>query len=129
MDMILRALMIGALAGALSGPILAQQASAQPAQPANQTTGGSAGKGEKLYAAQGCYECHGTVGQGSSFSGPRVTGPVLPTAAFIQQLRQPRYEMPPYSEKILSDAEIGDIIAYLQSVPKPAAADSIAQLK
>jgi ubiquinol-cytochrome c reductase cytochrome c subunit len=121
--MILRALIIGALAGALSGPLLAPSASAQQAQPA------AAGNGEKLYLQQGCFECHGTVGQGSSFSGPRLASPVLPTAGFVKQLREPRYEMPPYSDKVLSDAQIGDIIAYLQSVPRPAAADSIVLLK
>jgi mono/diheme cytochrome c family protein len=123
--MILRALIIGALAGVLSGPALAQPAQ----QAAGQAPDGSASNGEKLYAAQGCYECHGTVGQGSSFSGPRVTGPVMPTAGFVKQLRAPRYEMPPYSDKVLSDAQVGDIIAYLQSVPRPPAVDSIALLK
>jgi ubiquinol-cytochrome c reductase cytochrome c subunit len=121
--MILRALIIGALAGALSGPAVVQQVLAQPA------AGGSASNGETLYVAHGCYECHGTVGQGSSFSGPRVTSPVLPIAGFVKQLREPRYEMPPYTDKVLSDAQVGDIIAYLQSVPRPAAADSIALLK
>jgi ubiquinol-cytochrome c reductase cytochrome c subunit len=116
--MILRALVVGALAGALFGPALAQQAPP-----------GSASNGETLYVAYGCYECHGTVGQGSSFSGPRVTSPVLPSVAFVKQLREPRYEMPPYSDKLLSDAQVGDIIAYLQSVPRPAAVDSIALLK
>jgi ubiquinol-cytochrome c reductase cytochrome c subunit len=117
--MMLRALIIGALAGTLCGSAWAQQA--QPAA--------SASNGEKLYVAQGCYECHGTVGQGSSFSGPRLASPVLPSAGFIKQLREPRVEMPPYTDKVLSDAQVGDIIAYLQSVPRPAAADSIALLK
>jgi ubiquinol-cytochrome c reductase cytochrome c subunit len=116
--MMLRALIIGALAGAVAGPAFAQPAA-----------GGSAASGEKLYAAQGCYECHGTVGQGSSFSGPRLASPVLPTVAFVTQLREPRYDMPPYSDKVLSDAQVGDIIAFLQTVPRPAALDSIALLK
>jgi ubiquinol-cytochrome c reductase cytochrome c subunit len=121
-DMIVRAFIIGALAGVLSGPAFVAQAWAQAAA-------GSAANGEKLYTQQGCYECHGTVGQGSSFSGPRLASPVLPTAGFVKQLRQPRFEMPPYSDKVLSDAQAGDIIAYLQSIPRPAAADSIALLK
>lgn len=118
--MILRALIIGALAGTLCGPVLAQQA--QPAA-------GNAANGKTLYVQEGCYECHGTVGQGSTFSGPRLASPVLPAAGFIKQLRQPRFEMPPYTDKVISDAQVGDIIAYLQSVPRPAAADSIALLK
>ncbi|MDB5405957.1 MAG: hypothetical protein JWL84_869 [Rhodospirillales bacterium] len=121
--MVLRAFIIGALAGVLSSPALAPQAAAQPA-PAT-----AVANGQKLYVAQGCYECHGMVGQGSSFSGPRLASPVMPAAGFVKQLRQPRYEMPPYSDKVLSDAQVGDIIAYLQSIPRPAAADSITLLK
>ena len=33
--------------------------------------------------------------------------------------------MPPYSEKILSDGDLADIYAYLQSIPKPPDAASI----
>jgi ubiquinol-cytochrome c reductase cytochrome c subunit len=122
--MILRALIIGALAGTLCGPALAQQAQPPATPPA-----GNAANGKTLYVQEGCYECHGTVGQGSTFSGPRLASPVLPAAGFIKQLRQPRFEMPPYTDKVISDAQVGDIIAYLQSVPRPAAADSIALLK
>jgi len=35
-----------------------------------QTRGGDAVKGQGLYLKNGCYECHGTVGQGGT--GPRI---------------------------------------------------------
>ena len=35
------------------------------------------------------------------------------------------HRMPPYSGKILSDGDLADIYAYLQSIPKPPDATSI----
>jgi mono/diheme cytochrome c family protein len=43
----------------------------------------------------------------------------MPFEAMVQQLRTPRYEMPPYVESQISDKGIADIHAYLRSVPKP----------
>jgi len=43
----------------------------------------------------------------------------MPYEAMVQQLRTPRYEMPPYVESQISDKGVADIIAYLKSVPKP----------
>jgi hypothetical protein len=37
--------------------------------------------------------------------------------------------MPPYSETILSDGDLADIYAYLQSIPKPPDANSLPLLK
>jgi mono/diheme cytochrome c family protein len=33
--------------------------------------------------------------------------------------------MPPYTKKVVSDRELADIYAYLQSIPQPPAAKSI----
>jgi ubiquinol-cytochrome c reductase cytochrome c subunit len=88
-----------------------------------------AASGQALYVAQGCYECHGGVGQGSSFSGPRLAPDVVPAEAFIVQLRQPAGDMPPYSDKVLSDRQIADIIAFLKTIPRPPAAASIPLLE
>ena len=43
----------------------------------------------------------------------------MPFEAMVQQLRTPRYEMPPYVESQVSDKGVADIHAYLRSVPKP----------
>ena len=76
----------------------------------------------------GCYECHDIEGQGGAGTGPRLAPPI-PFAGFIHQLRSPSDEMPPYTAKVLSDAEVSDIYAYLQSVPKAPALASIPLLK
>jgi len=80
---------------------------------------GDAANGRKVYLADGCYQCHGRVGQGGLMTG---SAPVLaqartPFAAFRRQLRNPINDMPPYPENLLSEKEVADIFAYLQSLP------------
>jgi mono/diheme cytochrome c family protein len=75
--------------------------------------------GHALFLADGCSECHGTVGQGSRASGPRLAPQPLPLEAFLQVLRHPISEMPPYVVEVLSDADAGDIHAYLASIAAP----------
>jgi hypothetical protein len=52
-----------------------------------------------------------------------------PFAAFLNQLRHPANEMPPYVAAVLSDADAGDIFAYVKSLPPPADMNSISILK
>ncbi len=80
---------------------------------------GDAKKGFAAFMADGCYQCHGTVGQGGQ--GPALARLKLPLAAFDQLVRQPAGSMPAYSEKSLPAAELADIYAYLQSIPLPPA--------
>ena len=47
---------------------------------------------------------------------------LLPYQAFAYYVREPSGAMPPFSEKILSDADLSDIHAYLDSLPKPPSA-------
>jgi mono/diheme cytochrome c family protein len=104
------------LAGFLvAAPIIAQQA--PPA--------GDAAMGKRIYMADGCYECHGTVGQGGRATGPRLARTQLPIDAFLQQLRQPSNEMPPYEAGVVSDAEAANIYAYLQSLPEAKAGKDV----
>ena len=77
----------------------------------------SADNGKKLFTRNGCYECHGTVGQGGT--GPRLAPRPLTTAALTAYVRKPGPGMPPYSAKVMSDAEAADIRAYLASIPEP----------
>lgn len=99
-------------------------ASAQDKAPA-----GSATRGKQLFAADGCYECHGFAGNGARPTGPRVARTELPYSAFIQQLRQPAAEMPPYTVKVLPGRDVADIFAYLQSLPAPPDPKDIAILQ
>jgi mono/diheme cytochrome c family protein len=53
----------------------------------------------------------------------------MPFGAFVFQVRTPRDQMPPYTAKVLSDAQLADIYAFVQSQPQPPKADSLPQLK
>jgi mono/diheme cytochrome c family protein len=77
-----------------------------------------------VYTSIGCYACHGTLGQGAS-TGPRLAPNPIPFAAFQQQVRQPRQDMPRYAPQFLSDQDLADIYAYLQSIPAGPPATSI----
>jgi ubiquinol-cytochrome c reductase cytochrome c subunit len=105
---------------------LAVQAQTAPAAPA---PAGNADTGKKVYVSYGCYQCHGYEGQGSTATGPRLGPRPLPFAVFSRYIRRPTGQMPPYTEKVLSDADLGHIHAYLTSRPMPKPADSIPLLK
>jgi mono/diheme cytochrome c family protein len=79
---------------------------------------GEAAKGKALWLADGCSYCHGTVGQGGRSAGPRIAQ-LLPFEAFLNQVRRSADEMPVYVETVLSDQDIADIFAYIQSLPPP----------
>ena len=85
---------------------------------------GDAVNGKKLFLADGCYQCHGYVGQGGR-AGARIGPPVLNTAALIRYVRRPSGQMPAYTEKVISDQQLTDIYAYLKSIPTPPAAKDI----
>lgn len=84
----------------------------------------SAQNGKALFAKVGCYECHGYLGQGSSF-GAKLAPDPLPLEAFSAFVRGTSADMPPYTDKILSEADLNDIHAYLASIPKAQSPDSI----
>jgi len=69
----------------------------------------------------GCYECHGYVGQGG-MAGVRLAPWTLPPQALIRYVRHPSGEMPPYTDKVMTDQELIDVTAYLKSIPAPNAA-------
>jgi ubiquinol-cytochrome c reductase cytochrome c subunit len=82
--------------------------------------------GQVLWESNGCYLCHGTVGQGGF--GPAVATDLIPYVALSQYVRHPSGEMPPFSEKVVSDADLQEIYAYLHSQPDPKSPDSISLL-
>jgi ubiquinol-cytochrome c reductase cytochrome c subunit len=91
----------------------------------------SAEKGKAAYMKFGCWQCHGTQGQGSSItSAGKVLAPdPMPFEAFTAFVRTTNRAMPPYREAVLSNEDLADIYAYLQSIPKPADYKSIPLLK
>ena len=78
-------------------------------------------RGYKLYVETGCWQCHGYQGGGSG-AGPQIAAPAFPKTAFVKQLRDPRARMPIYTAKVLPDADMEAVYAYLQSVPRGKAA-------
>lgn len=85
---------------------------------------GNADNGKKLFARDGCWECHGYAGQGSR-DGARIAATVLTEQAFIRYVRKPTGAMPAFVEKILPDPQLADIYAYVKSLPKAKAAKDI----
>lgn len=87
---------------------------------------GNAQKGQRLFMSYGCYECHGNEGQGSRQTAGSRIGPIqIPFAPFVSYIREPSAQMPPYSTKAVSDADLADIYAFLLSRPPSAPAKSI----
>jgi mono/diheme cytochrome c family protein len=89
------------------------------AQDATRATAAQIEHGRALFLADGCAACHGTVGQGSRVSGPRLAPHTMPLQPFLYVLRHPANNMPPYVAEVLSDADASDIHAYLNSLPAP----------
>ena len=73
-------------------------------------------KGKLAYIGNGCWQCHGFVGQGG-VTGPKLAPDTKPLAYFAAFVRNTNGPMPPYSEKMLSKDELADIVAYLKSLP------------
>ena len=89
---------------------------------------GDASNGRKLFKSNGCYQCHGYEAQGATATGPRLGPRPLAFAAFSKYVRQPTGQMPPYTSKVVTDATLADIYAFLQSLPAPPSVDSIPAL-
>jgi len=111
----------------LGGTILAAQtpapSQAKPTPPPSPGFGVAGAsnieKGRLGFVNVGCAQCHGREAQGSPTTGPRLGPNGLPYQAFARYVRAPRLQMPPYTEKILSDADLADLYAFVQSRPKP----------
>jgi mono/diheme cytochrome c family protein len=86
---------------------------------AAQSTGlaASAENGKRVFMRVGCWQCHGTVGQGG-VTGPKLAPDPLAFDALSAFVRSTNRAMPPYREQVLSNDDLADIYAYLQSIPK-----------
>jgi mono/diheme cytochrome c family protein len=78
---------------------------------------GSAEKGKETFIKRGCWQCHGTQGQGGS-AGLKLAPDPIPLDTLKAFVRSTNGPMPPFSEKVVSDADLEDIHAYLSSLPK-----------
>jgi mono/diheme cytochrome c family protein len=93
---------------------------ARAQQSADAPAAGNAQNGKKLFMSDGCYECHGRMGQGAAQTGAaRIGPPQLSFEGFQSYVRAPKNNMPPYTAKAIPDPDLADIYAYLKSIPMP----------
>jgi mono/diheme cytochrome c family protein len=111
---VLVALLVGVNVLALQTP------GAQAPVPA--TVAGNSDNGKRIFVKYGCAECHGREGQGSPLAGPRIGPNPLALAAFERYVRTPTGQMPPYTDKVVTERELADMRAFLQSRLRPPAA-------
>lgn len=98
-------------------------------QPAIGQQSEAAEHGAELFARYGCYQCHQYSGAGfqGAPGGALLTPLRFPESAFIAYIRNPSQptRMPPYTEKVLSEAEARAIYAYIAALPQPKAKENI----
>lgn len=91
----------------------------------------SAENGKTAFVKHGCWQCHGYEGQGSAdtSAGRVLADTKLPFDAFKTYVRDPSGAMPPFHDEILSDSDLSDIYAFLESRPKPRPVSEIPLLR
>lgn len=109
-------------AAAFASGLLAQNAT-------NRVPAGDAANGRKIFETYGCYQCHGREAQGGLRTGPRLGPNPISFDALRRYVRQPTGQMPPYTAKVVSDRELADIYAFLQSLPEPPPVSEIPLLR
>jgi mono/diheme cytochrome c family protein len=84
---------------------------------------GNAKAGQENWTKYTCYGCHGFSGQNGP--GLRLVPMRMTVDGFTKLVRNPTgRQMPSYSEKVLTDAQLADVWAYLKTLPdSPAAKD------
>jgi len=104
-----------------------------PFATANAQAPSGAQNGKKVFEKLGCVRCHGSAGEGMTGIGsgpPKIAATHLSLPEFVGAVRNPKGQMPPFGAKQVSDAELSDVYAFLQSIasqPKlelPASANS-----
>lgn len=119
-----------------------------PERPLTVPQGASAlARGQYLYASRGCADCHGDAGQGRRFvdqAGVRLAGPDLTSGGvttryapgdWVRAVRhgvapggRPLRVMPAEDYNRLTDADLGALVAYVQSLPAAGGARAELQL-
>ena len=91
---------------------------------------GDAKNGKELFVKYTCYGCHGFSAQNGP-AGNRLNPMKMTQQGFTALVRNPGApnRMPPYSAKVISDAQLGDIYAYLKTLPDAPVAKDIPLLQ
>ena len=87
---------------------------------------GNVQQGKDLYLKYSCYACHGYDGHGGA--GARLVPLAMTVTRFTEYVHNPR-RMPPYTDKVLSDAQLADLFVYIKSLPVSPSADQIPLLR
>lgn len=74
-------------------------------------------RGQQVYFQNGCSACHGDTGQGGI--GPTLALTSMSVEEVIEQYRNPRAVMPAFSAGVVSDQEVADVHAWLQTLALP----------
>lgn len=78
---------------------------------------GNPANGQQLFFSLGCNVCHGDQGEG--LVGPTIAMTIVPLDRVIEQYRVPLEAMTAFPPDQVSDEEVADIYAWLQTVPRP----------
>ena len=87
-------------------------------------------QGQALFQASGCASCHGENGEGIEGLGPALPG--HSPEAVVKQVREPRpapegsVQMPAYGTAQISDEELEQIVAWIESLGPPMGAGPFA---
>jgi ubiquinol-cytochrome c reductase cytochrome c subunit len=113
---------------ALTVVAAAQVQAPQPQASASAPTG-NVDEGKKLFVSYGCYQCHGREAQGSNATGPRLGPRPIAFTTFTRYVRRPTGQMPPYTAKVVSDTDMANIYAFVQTRQPPPAVQGIPLLR
>jgi mono/diheme cytochrome c family protein len=96
----------------------------------NAAPSGDPKNGKELFLKYTCYGCHGFSAQNGP-AGNRLNPMRFSQANFTALVRNPGApnRMPPYSAKVISDAQLADIYAFLKTLPDAPAAKDIPLLQ
>jgi ubiquinol-cytochrome c reductase cytochrome c subunit len=109
---------VAALVLGIATEIIAAPAEAQQRNIPASASSDDAVKGRELFVKQGCYQCHGYVGQGAIATGPTLVPGRLDENGFRDYVRSPEGVMPAYTSKIISGEAIGLLMRYVRSLPQ-----------
>ena len=90
---------------------------AEEEAPVEEGAVGNAVNGQQLFFSLGCNVCHGDRGEG--LVGPTIAQTIVTLERVVEQYRQPFETMTAFPPEEVSDEEIADIYAWLQTVERP----------
>lgn len=96
------------------GAVTAGAQTDQRTSQATPLTKGDATKGNGIYAKSACAQCHGNDAQGTS-AGPQLVQKLRPVTDFVAYVRKPTGAMPAQGASVISDADLLDVHAFLQT--------------